>query len=93
MAGINDVVSLVTVNGEYIGKFVSEDTVGVTLKDPHMVTPNGESIGFLPAVCLTGEQKPAQVTFNKSCVTLVIKSQEEVAKSYREATSGLVLPS
>ena len=88
-----DIVSVVTISGEYIGKFKSEGSEFITIEDPHMVTPNGESIGFLPAVCLTGKQKPDHVSFRTSCVVLMIESQEEVAKQYRQATSGLVLPS
>ena len=86
-----DVVSIVTVSGEYIGKLIDESSDKITLGDPHMVTPNGESSGFLPAVCLTGKQQPSSVSFNKSCVVLMIESQEEVAKQYRTSISGLIL--
>lgn len=86
-----DIVSLVTVSGEYIGKFIDESSDKVTLGDPHLVTPNGESVSFLPAVCLTGKHEPSSVSFNKSCVVLVTETQEEVAKQYRQAVSGLIL--
>lgn len=86
-----EVVSVVTISGEYIGKFIDENAQQITIGDPHMVTPNGESIGFLPAVCLTGKQEPSSVSFNKSCVVLMVESQEEVAKQYRTSISGIIL--
>lgn len=86
------VVSVVTVAGEYIGKLKEQDGEFVVLEDPHTISPNGQSIGFLPAVCMTGKQKPSEVKLNKSLVLLVIESQEEVVREYRSATSGLVLP-
>lgn len=86
-----EVVTIVTVTGEYIGKFIDESADKITLGDPHMVTPNGESIGFLPAVCLTGKQEPSSVSFYKTGVVLMIESQEEVAKQYRTSISGIIL--
>lgn len=87
------VVSVVTVGGEYIGKLKDQEGEFITLEDPHTITPNGQSIGFLPAVCMTGKQKPAEVKLNKALVLLMIESQDEVVREYRSATSGLVLPS
>jgi len=90
---VNEVVTVVTVGGEFIGKFQSEDADQVTLSDPHLVTPNGEQIGFLPTVSLTGKQPVTSVSFNKTAVICMVETQEDVAKSYRSSLTGLVLPS
>ena len=48
MADKNDVVSLVTLSGEFVGKFVSETTNEVVLADPHLRGPIG---GLLDDSC------------------------------------------
>ena len=87
----NDVISVVTVGGEIVGKFLRETTTDMTIADPHMVTPNGESIGFIPAVSMTGVQSPKEVTIQKGAIVLTVKTAEEVEREWRKATSGLII--
>ena len=91
MADKNDVVSLVTLSGEFVGKFVSETTNEVVLADPHLVTPNGDQIGFMPVVCMTGETNLPEVTFFKTSTLCMVPTAEPVQKEYRRSTSGLIL--
>ena len=49
------VVSLVTLAGEYIGKWVKEEHGNITLENPRMLvnTPDGK-VGFARGICMTG---------------------------------------
>lgn len=87
-----DVISLVTVSGEFVGKWVGETTVSLTLRDPHMVSAGAQgNIGFMPVVCLTGKPKPDTVEFNKTAIVCYVETDENVVREYRKATSGLIV--
>jgi hypothetical protein len=89
---INQVVTIVVSNGtEYVGKFRDETTDGYIIGDPHIVAPQGDSLGFMPTVAMTGEPKIGEVKFQKSGIILVVKTAEAVEKEYRKASSGLIL--
>jgi len=89
---INQVVTVVVSNGtEYVGKFRDETTDGYIIGDPHIVAPQGDSLGFMPTVAMTGEPKVGEVKFQKSGIILVVKTAEAVEKEYRKASSGLIL--
>jgi hypothetical protein len=87
----NDVVSIVTLTGEFVGKYNSETPEQYVIDDPRLLTQTQEGIAFIPAVCMTGVQQPNQVNFNKTVVAFVIKTADEVEKEYRRTTSGLII--
>jgi len=88
----NDIVTLVTFAGEFVGKFVSKENGLIELDDPRMVVqgPEGQ-MGFARGICQTGEENPTNATF-ESCVFVTL-ANKQVADAYREHTSGLVIPS
>ena len=89
---INDVVTVVAVTGaEYVGKYRVETDTTLTIGDPHIVTPDGTNLGFMPTVAMTGEPRLGELTFNKSGVVLVVKTAEAVEKEYIKASSGIEL--
>jgi hypothetical protein len=89
---VNDVVTVVVGNGtEYVGKFRSETTNELIIGDPHIVAPDGERLGFMPTVAMTGEPRVGEVKFQKAQVALVVKTAEAVVKEYIKASSGLIL--
>lgn len=87
----NDVVSLVTLAGEFIGRFNSEGAETIVLSEPHLVTPNAERIGFMPVMCMTGEPNLPVVTFYKTTVVCMVPTSEAVQKEYIRSTSGIIL--
>lgn len=87
----NDIISVVTVGGEVIGKFLSENPTEMIIGDPHMVTPNGESIGFIPTVAMTGKPQISEVTIQKASIIFSVETADEVVREYRKATSGLII--
>ena len=87
----NDVVSIVTLTGEFVGKFKEETIEHYVIDDPRLLTQTQQGAAFIPAVCMTGIQEPNQVRFNKSLVVFMIETADEVQKEYRKATSGIIL--
>lgn len=87
----NDVITVISVAGEYIGKMVSEDTSRLTIADPKMLVNGEQGMGFGNGVCVTGEKDPSSMTFYIGGIVFVAKTSEEVVKAYREATSGLII--
>ena len=72
---INDVITVVAVTGaEYVGKFRLETDETIVIGDPHIVTPDGQNLGFMPTVAMTGTPQVGEVTFNKSGVVLCVKT-------------------
>mgnify|MGYP000002080209 CR=1 FL=1 len=89
----NDVVSVATLSGEFVGKFVSATEAGVTLKDPKMLVAGQEegSMGFARGICLTGIENPPELLLSAGGVIFTVKTNEEIVKAYRQATSGLII--
>ncbi len=90
-----EIVSVCTLTGEFVGKFLDESAADYTIEDPRLLMPAQQQgqYAFLPAVCMSGEKDPKVVRFNKSAVPFVVKTADEVGKEYRQVVSGLVLPS
>jgi hypothetical protein len=86
----NDVVSVVTMAGEFVGKYNNTGAGTITLDDPRMLIqdPNG-NMGFAAGICVTGERDPNEVTFQN--YVFVTSTNADIEKAYRAATSGLVL--
>ena len=88
------VVSLVTLAGEYIGKWVKEEHGNITLENPRMLvnTPDGK-VGFARGICMTGQENPKTGMFYAGGVVIVTESNEQFKSAYIEATTGLATPS
>ena len=86
-----DIVTVVTISGEYVGKLVSMEDAMVELENPRMILSNPQygSMGFAKGLAATGEENPTTATFQQ--VVFVVPSNEKVANAHLEATSGLVL--
>jgi len=85
----NDVVSVVTTVGEYVGKFLTMDETGVALSDPRMITANEKGMGFAHGIAMTGDPDPKEMVILQP--VFVTKTNEEVVKAYYQATSGLIV--
>ena len=87
-----DVVTVVTMMGEIVGKLSDEFESGYEIKDPRLFVParEGSAGGFAPGVCMTGQQNLEVVTINRAVVLCVIPSHPEIEAGWREAVTGLV---
>ena len=87
----NDVVSVVTTVGEFIGKYVESSESCITLNDPRMIVHDQTGMGFAKGLCMTGTEEPELGHFYNGQVVFMDKTNERVEKAYREFTSGIVL--
>jgi len=88
-----DIVTLVLINGaEIIGEWVEDNGASYVLRKPRMVQANQQGMGLVNGVCMTGEEPTGNLDFSKTGVIFVIKTIEQMAKGYKQQTSGLVLP-
>ena len=87
----NDVITVITVAGEYVGKFNDATTEGVTIDDPKMLVSGENGVGFGHGICVTGEDSPKQMTFYTGGIVFVTKTSETVTKAFHSANSGLIV--
>ena len=90
----NEVVTVITMMGEVVGRLKEETDSGYVLESPRLFVPaqEGSSGGFAPGLSMTGDQHPNEANVNKHLVLTVVKTHEHVAKGWQEATSSIVLP-
>ena len=88
------IVSLVTLSGEFLGKWVKEENGNITLNNPRMLvnTPDGK-VGFARGVCMTGTENTKQAMFYSGGVVLVTETNADFSSAYTEAVTGLATPS
>ncbi len=86
-----DIVTVVTISGEYVGKLVSMEDATIELKDPRMIlsNPADGSMGFAKGLAATGVENPTSAVFQQ--VVFVVPTNKTVAEAHLTATSGLVL--
>lgn len=87
-----DVVSVVTVSGEYVGRMREWSDKGLVIDDPRMILSNPETgqMGFAKGIAVTGEENPTEVTF--STVVFACKSNDKVTEAHQLATGSIVTP-
>ena len=86
-----DVLTVVAISGDYVGKLLSMEDATVELENPRMILSNPQdgSMGFAKGLAATGEESPTSAVFQQ--VVFVVPSNEKVANAHLEATSGLTL--
>ena len=85
-----DIVTVVTLSGEYVGKLTSE-VGGYTVQSPRMIVQNQDgAMGFARGIAVTGMENPDEVTFQS--VVFVTPTNEQVIKAWQESTSSIVTP-
>lgn len=87
-----EVVTVVTMMGEIIGKVTENAKDSITLEKPRLFVPGDSGKGgFAPGVCMTGEGEPEELEFQLGSVLTVTKTHADIAKGYTEMTTGIAL--
>ena len=89
----DDVVSVITNAGEYVGKFKSEGDATFAITKPRMLISGEGGVGFARGICVTGKDDTESLTFQKSGIVFTTETSEVVQKAFVEATTGIVLDS
>ena len=84
-----DVVTVVTISGEYVGILESFEDATVVLNKPRMEVQSEQGMGFAHGVAVTGEPNPEQVVFRN--IVYVIPTNKDVSKAHTEATTNIQL--
>jgi len=84
-----DVVAVVTIAGEFVGKYRTLKDGNIILDDPRMLIQNEQGMGFAAGICVTGKMNPDKVTFQQYVFVTAVNN--DIEKAYRSAVSGLVL--
>lgn len=87
----NDIVSVMTAYGEYVGKYDSNCDLVVTLKDPRMIVQTEQGMGFAHGICATGKPDVLSVDIQMAQVVFITEVNENIEKEYRKVTSGLIV--
>jgi len=85
----NEVVTLVTVMGEIIGRLKEVNEDNYVVEDARLFVQTQEGAGFAPGISMTGESSSVNV-INKAGVLTMIKSNEQATAAWRQQTSGIV---
>jgi catalase (peroxidase I) len=83
-----DVVTVMAVTGEYVGKLVRMDETGVVLQDPRFVSVSEQGMGFANGIAMTGVKDPKEMTILQA--VFVCETNPEVESAYRQSVSGLI---
>tara|TARA_R110002096_G_scaffold69149_1_gene166339 strand:- start:19732 stop:20010 length:279 start_codon:yes stop_codon:yes gene_type:complete len=86
-----DIVAVVNIAGEYVGKVSDDNDVTLILEKPRMVVNGEQGLGFARGICVTGEADPVSGTFYNSGIVFVTKVNAEIEKAYIEAVTGIII--
>lgn len=85
-----DVVTVVTMSGEYVGELVDIQIGHVELKNPKMILSDGQgNMGFAKGICVSGIENPTSQIFNQ--YVFVAETNEKVVDGHRQAVSGITI--
>lgn len=87
---VGDIVTVMTANGEYVGKVVKSGDNGITLAHPRMIVASESGMGFANGIAMTGIEKPNEVTFKD--YTFFTETSVDVVEAWNEHTSQIVMP-
>lgn len=85
-----EIVSVVTPNGDVVGKLKSVTDSMAVLEDPRGFVQTAEGVGFAPSVSIGCDHELSEVTFNMAMVLTITKTHSEIEKAWRQQTSGIV---
>ena len=93
MSNVGNVVTVVTILGEIVGRCKAENDVSLTLESPRLFVPaqGDASGGFAPGLCMTGKVNLDEAVLNKSVLLTVVPSHQQIESGWREATSGVIV--
>lgn len=86
-----DVITIKLTNGEELmATYQDDDLDSIEVTKCRCLVPNGQSIGLSPWL-MTVDLDSQNVNINKKNVLAWLKTQEDLAKMYTEATTGIQL--
>jgi len=85
-----EVVTIKTTAGEEIlGKLVSENPMGVTIKKPLCLTATKDGVGLVPFLFTTDTD--TEITINRHSIMVLAPTMKDAADTYIQQTTGIKL--
>jgi len=85
-----DIVTVVTMSGEYVGELIENQSGYVELKNPRMILSDGQgNMGFAKGICVSGIENPTSQIFHQ--YVFVAETNDKVADGHRQAVSGITV--
>jgi len=85
---LDQIYTIKIANGdEIVAKIVAEDSQGYTVTNPLTVIPGRDGIQMIMSLFTADIKQP--VSINKTQVSIIAASRQEVCDSYTEATTGI----
>ena len=85
-----EIVTIKTTAGEEIlGKLVSENPMGVTVKKPLCLTATKDGVGLVPFLFTTDTD--IEITINRNSIMVLAPTMKDAADTYIQQTTGIKL--
>lgn len=85
-----DIVTVVTMSGEYVGELIENQSGYVELKNPRTILSDGQgNMGFAKGICVSGVENPTSQIFHQ--YVFVAETNDKVADGHRQAVSGITV--
>ena len=86
-----DIVAVVNMAGEYVGRVAGQTENKVTIENPRMVMNGPEGMGFAHGICVTGQRDPKSADFYVGGLVFISPVNEDIEKAWITHTSGIIL--
>lgn len=88
-----DIVTVVALTGEFVGREKDRTDTLITLESPRMFIQTEQGAGFSPGVSITGVSGDdlREASFNLNCVLTIVPADENASSAWVQSTSGLIL--
>lgn len=85
----NDIVTVITTVGEFVGRLESETETEITLTNPRMVVHNQNGMGFANGIAMSGVDQPDKNIFFKTNVVFMTATNKQVSDGWTNFTSSI----
>jgi len=85
-----DIITVLTLTGEIVGKLKSETDTKIILEDPRLIvqSPESKEFGYAKGITISGVENPKEVEIRNWI--LVVEPDKRFYEAYQKAAVGLV---
>lgn len=88
---LNEVVSVMSISGEIVGRLKEVTDNYIKLSDPRLFVFGEQGTGFAQGISLTTQMNPTEAVLQMSGILTLLPSNPEVAEGWQQHTSGIIL--
>lgn len=84
-----DVVTVYSLAGEIVGKYINGKDGEISLEDPRVLMQSEQGLGFAKGVCVSGQLNTKKITISN--YIFITPTNDEFVRAYHQAVSGLIV--